>query len=139
MIHIGHSKAIWADRDIRVRGESMVAWPVNVNQKAYGMEKTQAENVERIEFESGRARTYLKNSKATNIFSFLLTFEDHTGAGSEYKRFLDWWDNSLHGLAGSFEFPDLITHTGTKEYRAIEDYNVTGQKFKEVSLTVEEL
>ena len=89
-----------------------------------------------IQFESGRARTYLKNSKATNIFSFLLTFEDHTGAGSEYKRFLDWWDNSLHGLAGSFEFPDLITHTGTKEYRAIEDYNVTGQKFKEVSLTV---
>ena len=116
----------------------MVTWPATVNTDAYGMESTPIENVERIEFESGKSRTYLKNSAQKKQFSFLLTMKD-VGASSEYKDFVEWWDNTLLSGSLSFGFPDLITHTGTTEYRPIAVYSATGQKRKEVTLTVEEM
>ena len=37
-----------------------VSWAAGVNTDAYGMETDGGDNVERIEFESGKTRTYLK-------------------------------------------------------------------------------
>ena len=117
---------------------AIVAWPSGVNQNVYGMEASPKENVERIEFESGKARTYLKNSAQKKVFSFMLTLND-VGAESEYKTFTEWWDEVLLSGANSFYMTDLITHTGNTEYRAISGYSATGQREKEISLTVEEM
>ena len=115
-----------------------VAWHPDVNQKAYGMDTAPMENVERVEFESGKARTYLKNTAAKKTHSFMLKLED-VGDNSEYKKFVAWWETNLLGGALSFYFPDLITHDSDTEYRPIGTYSATGQKWKEVSITVEEM
>lgn len=116
----------------------MVTWPATVNTDAYGMETTVIENVERVEFESGKARTYLKNSAQKKQFSFLLSMDD-IGPSSEYKTFVEWWDDTLLSGSLSFGFPDLITHTGTTEYRPLGPYTSSGQKRKEVTIAVEEM
>ena len=115
-----------------------VAWHPDVNQKAYGMDTAPMENVERVEFESGKARTYLKNTAAKKTHSFMLKLEDD-GADSEYRKFVTWWEYTLLGGSLSFYFPNLITHDGYTEYRPIGTYSATGQKWKEVSITVEEM
>lgn len=115
-----------------------VAWPAGVNQDAYGMDTAPIDNTERVEFESGKARTYLKNTAVKKIHSFMLSLNDE-GPGSEYKTFVAWWDTVLLGSAMSFYFPDLVTHTGTKEYRMVSMFSATGQRLKEVSLSVEEM
>lgn len=113
-----------------------VAWPATVNSNAYGMDTTLIENVERIQFESGKERTYLKNSRGRKQHSFIVAMED-VGADSEFKTFLTWYDDVLLSGALTFLFPNLITHSGTKEYRLI-NYTANGQKRKEVTLEVEE-
>lgn len=116
-----------------------VAWPLSVNQKAYGMDTSPGENVERIEFESGKARTFLKNSVGKKVHSFMLTLED-IGDTSEYKDFLEWWSDDLASGSLSFLFPDLVTHDADKEYRSVDgNFSATGQKYKEITLTVEEM
>lgn len=116
-----------------------VAWPDGVNTDAYGMDSSPGNNVERVEFESGKARTFIKNTAPKKVHSFLLSMED-VGSGSEYKTFVTWWDTSLASGSLSFTFPNLITHSGTKEYRSVDGtYSVSGQKRKEVALTVEEI
>lgn len=115
-----------------------VAWPAGVNTNAYGMEMDPIPNVERIEFESGKPRTYLKNSAGRKRFAFILSMED-VGPDSEYKAFLQWWDETLLGGALSFLFPDLITHAGLTEYMSSDaTFGVSGQRRKDVKLTVEE-
>ena len=115
-----------------------VARHPDVNQKAYGMDTAPMENVERVEFESGKARTFLKNTAAKKTHSFMLKMDD-VGDNSEYKKFVSWWSGTLLGGALSFYFPNLITHDGYTEYRPIGTYSATGQKWKEVSITVEEM
>lgn len=115
-----------------------VAWPLGVNTDAYGMDIGGGDNVATLEFESGKARTYLKNSKSKKVFSFVIEMED-VGTSSEFKTFLAWWDNTLLSGSLSFLFPNLITHSGNIEYRATQTYSATGQKRKEVKFTVEEM
>ena len=76
----------------------MVAWPDGVNQKAYGMSIDYEDNKVEIEFDSGKKRTYLKNSSPKKEFSFNLKFDD-SGANSEFKKFLSWYDNVLSAAA----------------------------------------
>jgi hypothetical protein len=136
---IGQCRTGYAEPGIQIEeGMMAVSWPAGVNTDAYGMESTPIENVERVQFESGKARTYLKNSAQKLAFSFLVSMDD-VGPSSEYKQFVEWWDTTLKSGALSFGFPDLITHTGTTEYRPIAVYSATGQKRKEVTLTVEEM
>ena len=117
----------------------MVAWPVAVNQDAYGLDISGGDNVESIEFESGKARTFLKNSAPKKVFSFLLSMDD-VGASSEFKVFVAWWDDVLLSGSESFEFPDLLNRgAGDVEYRPTGTYGAIGQRRKEVSLTVEEM
>lgn len=115
-----------------------VAWPIGVNKEAYGMDTSPGDNIERVEFESGKSRTYLKNSAPKKIHSFMLALED-SGDGSEYKLFVAWWDDVLLSGSLSFLFPNLITHGADKEYRPTGTYSATGQRLKEVSLSVEEM
>lgn len=115
-----------------------VAWPSGVNTDAYGMDLGGGDNVAVIEFESGKARTFLKNSAPKKVFSFVIEMED-IGASSEFKTFLDWWDNTLLSGSQSFLFPNLVTHTGLIEYRPTQTYSATGQKNKEVKFSVEEM
>lgn len=115
-----------------------VSWAVGVNTDAYGMETNPGDNVIYTEFESGKSRTILKNSAPKKVHSFMLAMED-SGASSEYKTFVAWWDDVLLSGSLSFLFPNLITHSGTKEYRATGSYSASGQRLKEVTITVEEM
>ena len=119
----------------------MVAWPAGVNQDAYGLDISGGANVEAVEFESGKSRTYLKNSAPKKVFSFLLSMDD-VGPASEFKQFVEWFDDTLKSGSESFEFPDLLNRgMGDIEYRIIpgESYGASRQKRKEVSLSVEEM
>lgn len=116
----------------------MVAWPQDVNQKAYGMSTEYEDNLVKIQFDSGKERTYLKNSSPKKEFSFNLRFED-SGVNSEYKKFLNWYENVLLSGSQSFEFPNLITHSGTAEYKMTDTPSARGQKYKEVSFSVIEM
>lgn len=116
----------------------MVAWADGVNQKAYGMNTEYEDNLVKIQFDSGKERTYLKNSAPKKEFSFNLRFED-SGANSEYKKFLNWYENILLSGSQSFEFPNLITHNGTAEYKMTDTPSARGQKYKEVSFSVIEM
>lgn len=116
----------------------MVAWPDGVNQKAYGMNTDGGDNLVRIKFDSGKERTYLKNSSAKKEFDFNLKFDD-VGENSEYKKFLNWWDNVCLSGSQSFAFPNLITHQGMAEYKFTDTYKARGQNPKEVSLSVIEM
>lgn len=115
-----------------------VSWPSGVNTNAYGMDIGGGDNVTSVEFESGKARTYLKNSAPKRVFSFIIEMED-VGAASEYKVFLSWWNNTLLSGALSFLFPNLITHSGLIEYRMTQTYSSSGLKNKEVKFSVEEM
>ena len=115
-----------------------VSWPSGVNTDAYGMDTGGGDNVTYVEFESGKARSYLKNSAPKKVFSFVIAMED-IGGTSEYKTFLTWWDTVLLSGALSFNFPNLVTHSGMKEYRMTDTYSASGQKLKEVKFSVEEM
>jgi len=115
-----------------------VAWSASVNTNAYGLDIGGGDNVERVEFESGKSRTYLKNSVPKKLYSFILSMED-VGSSSEFKAFVTWWENTLLSGSLSFLFPNLITHSGTSEYRPTGTYSANGQKRKEVTISVEEM
>lgn len=117
---------------------TVISWSSAVNTKAYGMETDGGDNFETVSFESGKQRLYLKNNTAKKIFTFSLAMDD-TGASSEYKTFVEWWENTLLSGTLPFYFPDLITHSGNTEYQATKTYSVTGQKTKIVTLSVEEM
>jgi hypothetical protein len=102
------------------------------------MDQGGGDNVEYTVFESGKARTFLKNSAPKKVFSFILSLED-VGASSEFKTFITWWEETLLSGSLSFTFPNLITHSGNAEYRPTQTYSVSGQKLKEVSISVEEM
>lgn len=114
-----------------------VSWPAGVNTDAYGMDKEPNDNVEMIRFESGKPRTYLKNSVGKKQFSFMLSFDDSV-VGGEYDLFVEWWDEVLLSGSLTFYFPDLRKRDQLTEYHALGDYGSSGQGIKEVSLTVVE-
>lgn len=116
----------------------MVAWPDGVNTKAYGMNTGYEDNLVKIKFDSGKERTYLKNSSPKKKFSFNLKLED-VGENSEYKKFLRWFENVCLSGSQSFAFPNLITHNGAAEYKFTDTPSSRGQKYKEVSFSVIEM
>ena len=116
----------------------MVQWADGVNKKAYGMSIGEVDNIIYTEFESGKARTRKKNSIAKSRYSFLLLLDD-TGNNSEYKKFLHWWKFTLQSGAQSFLFPNLDGKDEDTEYRVVEPFEAVGQRWKEVSLSVEEV
>lgn len=115
-----------------------VEWPLGVNAKAYGMTTGYMDNTETVEMKSGRRVVYLKNSSPRKAFSFKIRMKDN-GPGSEYRLFLSWWDNTVKSGAENFLFTNLVTHSGQMEYQFTEPPRATGQKYKEVTISVMEI
>lgn len=114
------------------------SWPTAVNTKAYGMDTGYEDNTQVIEMKSGRRVVYLRNSTPRRTFTFSLRMED-VGASSEYKQFLSWYANTAMSGAVPFTFPNLITHTGTREYLFNGTPSARGQKYKEVTISCIEI
>jgi hypothetical protein len=100
----------------------MVIWPDGVNKDAYGLDIASGDNVIRTELDSGKIKTYRRNSEAKKTFSFNLYLDDR-GDNSEFKKFDVWFRNSLND----------------KHYLVTDEYSAVGQRYKEVSLTVVEV
>ena len=115
-----------------------IQWPNGVNTRAYGMTTGYAENTETVEMKSGRRVVYLKNSSPRKAFSFRLRMIDN-GPGSEYRTFLSWFENTAKSGAENFTFPNLVTHSGNQEYQFTEPPQATGQRIKEVTISVMEI
>ncbi len=115
-----------------------VSWPEGVNTKAYSMDTGYEDNTEVIQMKSGRRVVYQRNSAPRRMFSFSLRMTDD-GAGSEYRTFLSWYENTARSGAETFMFPNLITHTGTREYMFNGTPAARGQLYKEVTISVIEI
>ncbi len=118
---------------------SAVSWPDNVNMKAYNATETALDNTTALEFESGKKRVYQKNSRTRAAFSFCITCLNNNTASCEYARFWDWYKNTLKGGANSFYFTDLLTKDGLTEYRMTSTPSASGQRYKEITIEVEEV
>lgn len=113
----------------------MVQWFSN-KQNFYAMSTNSNENIEEVEFESGKKRYYLKNSspKLSHSFSFLLKDK------AEEVAFWNWYSNILLSRTQTVELMNLVTLEGTKEYQMTEEPSINDSQFpKEVNITVEEV
>lgn len=115
-------------------------WDVHVNKRAYGEDGSYAENTERVEFKSGRAVFYRKNSAAKKTHALNFQFDDvvKKEGRTEFQWFLFWYEMTIQCGALSFYFPDVTTGDGTREYFITEVPSWNGQAKKEVSLQFEE-
>ena len=117
------------------------AWNTYVNTDAYGQDGGFKDNREQVDFKSGRTVYYLKNSKAPKTHAVQISMDDSTAVDgkTEFEWFLYWWENTIKSGTLSFLFPDVITHSGTKEYHMTESPAWKGQKKKEISFKLEEV
>lgn len=115
-----------------------ISWPSGVNTAAYGMDTGYEDNTEVIEMKSGRRVVYMKNSIPRKTFTFSLRMVDD-GASSEYRQFLSWYENTAKSGAENFLFPNLITHSGTKEYQFNGTPTARGQLYKTVTISCIEI
>ena len=118
----------------------MAAWLENVNNKFYGLDGSAVENREATKYKSGRIIYHKINSAQKVNHSVLLRLNDSIKDGNgltEFARFLAW-NETING-SGSvpITLTDLEKKSGTKEYFVIVE-NWRGQRYKEISLTLEE-
>ncbi len=119
-----------------------VKWSAFVNADFYGQDGKYKDNTEKVEFKSGRTIQYLKNSAAKKTHALNLSLKDKgtpkTGGKTEFEHFLYWYENTAKSGTIPCDLTDIITGSGTKQYRVkVEGW--TGQRNKEVSLTLEEV
>lgn len=119
-----------------------VNWSAYVNADFYGQDGSYKENTEKVEFKSGRTIEYLKNSAAKKTHALNLTLKDKgtpkIAGKTEFEHFLYWFENTVKSGTIPFYLTDIITGSGTKLYK-IEVDGWTGQRNKEVSVTLEEV
>lgn len=111
----------------------MIQWHSQINNKAFGVEWSPTDNVERTEMENGKIKTRRINTESKKQFAFNLYLTK-----SEYYLFEEWWRTSLKDGSLSFEFPCLDGRSGTAEYIPIEQYTASGQNGKEINMRVVE-
>ena len=117
----------------------MATWPSNVNDNFYGLDATPVENREQVKYKSGRVIYYKQNSVQKYTHAVKLRLDDvvKTDGQTEFGRFLLWYCEQ----AGSGTVPvtllDVETKSGNKNY-FITVQNWSGQRYKEISLTLEE-
>lgn len=116
-------------------------WNSHVNTKLYGQDGNYEDNREKVSFKSGRTIYYQKNSTPKKTHAMNLYVDDKTAVGgkTEFQWFLYWYENTIKSGTLSFNFTDIITHSGTKEYKLKEVPAWKGQKNKEIALTFEEV
>ena len=104
-------------------------------QDFYAMTTSSIENVETIEFESGKKRYMRKNTTGKKAFSFSFNLIDK----ADETAFWTWYDESLCSRANTVYLTDLVKHTGTTEYRMTEEPALQNSQYpKECQLSVEE-
>lgn len=116
-------------------------WSKYVNARFYGQDGGYEENTEKLEFKGGRTVEYLKNSAPKKTHAVNLCLADkgtaRTDGRTEFEHFLDWYENDVKSGTVPFYLTDIITGSGERLYRVKVD-GWTGQRYKEVSLTLEE-
>lgn len=118
-------------------------WPSNVNTRAYGQDSSYKENRDELEFKSGRRVYYLKTSTARKTHSVSLKFDDEiivSGGKTEFGLFLNFFETTIKSGTVPFYFPDVTIRDGAtvRAYTMSETPTWSGQKVKEVTLTLEE-
>lgn len=118
-------------------------WSAYVNTRFYGQDGGYLDNTEKVEFKSGRTILYLKNSTPKKEHSVNLRCKDKksekTDGKTEFEWFLHWYENTIKSGTIPFYLTDIVTGSGMKLYRLKEKPNWNGQKYKEISLTLEEV
>lgn len=117
-------------------------WSAYVNADFYGQDGSYKNNTEKVEFKSGRTVEYLKNSVPKKTHALNLSLKDkgtpRTEGRTEFEHFLDWYENTAKSGTVPCSLTDIITGSGTRLYKVkVEGW--TGQRNKEVSLTLEEV
>ena len=117
----------------------MAAWPSNVNNDFYGLDGSPEENREQVKFKSGRTIYYKKNTTQKYTHAVKLRLDDavKTDGQTEFGRFLTWYYETNGSGTVAVSLTDLETKTGTKDYFVTLN-NWSGQRYKELSLTLEE-
>ena len=117
----------------------MATWPSNVNSNFYGMDATAVDNREQVKYKSGRVVYYKKNSvqKLSHAVKLRLNDSIKTDGQTEFGRFLTWYYEQNGSGTVAVTLTDLEKKTGTKDYYIFLE-NWSGQRFKELSLTLEE-
>ena len=118
----------------------MAAWPENVNNKFYGLDGSAVENREATKYKSGRIIYHKINSAQKVNHSVLLRLNDSIKDGNgltEFARFLAWNETTNGSGSVPITLTDLEKKSGTKEY-FVTVGNWKGQRYKEISLTLEE-
>lgn len=95
-------------------------------------------NRKEISFESGKKRYYMLNTAPKKSFKYTVTMIDDGSATCEFRRFLFWYENTLLSGTETFLFTNLVTHSGTAEYRMTSEPSWSGQLIKEVTINVQE-
>lgn len=118
-------------------------WNKNVNKNFYGLDGGYRENTENIEFKSGRVITYLKNSLPKKSLTVSLrcadTGTEKINGKTEFEHFLDWYESTIKSGTIPFYLEDLVTKRGLTQYMIVTPPTWNGQKYKEISLTLEEV
>ena len=116
----------------------MKRWPYGVSKKIYGVSGAYVENAESADFDSGKKKTFNKNTAVKRSFTVMLTLQDKC-SNSEFKRFDSWYASQLCGTAESFEFPDITGSGMNTVYRMTEPPTWTGTTKKEITMEWEEV
>ena len=118
----------------------MAAWPENVNNKFYGLDGSAVENREATKYKSGRIIYHQINSAQKVNHSVLLRLNDSikdSNGKTEFTHCLALNDTTKGSGSVPITLTDLEKKSGTKEYFVIVE-NWRGQRYKEISLTLEE-
>ena len=119
-----------------------INWSAYCNTDFYGQDGGFVENTEKVEFKSGRTIEYLKNSRLKKNHSLNLALKDKgtpkINGKTEFEHFLEWYENTALSGTVPCNLTDIITGSGTKQYLIKVD-GWTGQRTKEISLTLEEV
>lgn len=118
----------------------MATWASNVNHDFYGLDATPTENRAQVQFKSGRAIYYKLNSLQKITHSVMLRLDDgikDANNKTEFKRFLDWYETTAGSGTVPITLTDIEAKTGTKNYYVTVG-NWSGQRYKEIALTLEE-
>lgn len=118
-----------------------VSWPTNVNSDFYGMDASPEENRTQIKYKSGRTIYHRKNSKQKITHAVKLRLEDSTigdDTCTEFTRFLAWYEDTNCSGTAAVSLTDIELQSGTKDYYCTLT-GFSGQKYKELDLTLEEV
>ena len=118
----------------------MATWPLNVNNNFYGLDGSAEENRVQIKFKSGRTIYHKLNTaiKKTHAVKLRLNDSVKTDGKTEFERFLLWYENENGSGTVPVELIDIEAKTGIKQYY-ISLTNWNGQRYKELSLNIEEV